>query len=461
MKKFLFFALAAVTLIAAECNPDPVIIPVSGITITPDGIVTMGVGTSVALTANITPPDASNQEVTWSSDNTVVATVSSTGVVTGVSAGFAIISATATDGSAIEGTRLIAVKTFPSGDGTEANPYLIRTPKQLDAVREDLVSYYKLGNNIDLTGYLAPGGAGYAKWGTEGWMPIGDDTDWFAGGLDGAGFIINGLMINRPTMFKVGMFGYTVSYIKNLGLENVDVTGFYGVGALVGDADFGSITNCYVTGVVNGDGVVGGIAGEVSSSIICCYSNASVNSIIPDINGCAGGIAGLAGGLLCNIVNCYATGAVSGDNGVGGLVGINDANITNCYATGSVIGKTSVGGVAGQVHANSKITNCITLNTSVAETGYHYPWIYVGRVIGLDGGTLTNNWAWSGMTVKYNSGVDKSPLMIGGSQLDGADCAAVPLASWWTTVAPGGPGWDGLTVWLFADGQLPKLRWQK
>jgi len=51
------------------------------------------------LTATITPSDAANKNVTWSSSNTAVATVSTTGTVTAVSTGSAIISVKTEDGN--------------------------------------------------------------------------------------------------------------------------------------------------------------------------------------------------------------------------------------------------------------------------------------------------------------------------------------------------------------------------
>ncbi len=57
------------------------------------------VGDSETLTATITPSDATNQKVTWTSSNTNVATVDENGKVTAVGAGTATITATAADGS--------------------------------------------------------------------------------------------------------------------------------------------------------------------------------------------------------------------------------------------------------------------------------------------------------------------------------------------------------------------------
>ena len=69
-----------------------------------------GTGGTEQLTATITPNDAVNKNVTWSSSNTDVATVSNTGLVTAVSKGTAIITVTTEDGG-YKATCTVTVRT--------------------------------------------------------------------------------------------------------------------------------------------------------------------------------------------------------------------------------------------------------------------------------------------------------------------------------------------------------------
>jgi hypothetical protein len=58
-------------------------------------------GETMTLTATVTPDDADDTSVTWNSSDEAVATVDAQGKVTAVASGFAIITATANDGSGV------------------------------------------------------------------------------------------------------------------------------------------------------------------------------------------------------------------------------------------------------------------------------------------------------------------------------------------------------------------------
>lgn len=72
-------------------------VPVKSVSIS--GAKTVVVGSKITLKATINPNNASNKKLTWKSSNTGVATVSNSGVVTGVKAGSTTISVTTADGN--------------------------------------------------------------------------------------------------------------------------------------------------------------------------------------------------------------------------------------------------------------------------------------------------------------------------------------------------------------------------
>lgn len=81
---------------------------VTAITVAPS-TQSIAVGGTVQLRATITPTDATNQNVKWSSKQEAIATVSQSGVVTGKTAGVAHIVASAQDGSKVTGEAQITV----------------------------------------------------------------------------------------------------------------------------------------------------------------------------------------------------------------------------------------------------------------------------------------------------------------------------------------------------------------
>lgn len=96
--------------------------PVKEISITPASA-QISEGQTVTLTANVSPADASNKNIAWTSSNAEVATVDGNGVVTGKKAGNATITATATDGSGKSASATVNVKA-KSVDPKPENPVI-------------------------------------------------------------------------------------------------------------------------------------------------------------------------------------------------------------------------------------------------------------------------------------------------------------------------------------------------
>ena len=313
-----------------------------------------------------------------------------------------------------------------SGNGTQGDPFIITTPAQLSAVRNALDAHYRLACDIDLTAYLAPGGAGHAQWTDDGWLPIADY--WparFIGSFDGEGHKITGLWLARSLNDSVGLFGFTDgANIRNLGVEisAEGVVGNTSVGGLVGTSFNSSITNCCVDGDVDGESLVGGLMGtSFNSGVTNCRAEGRVTAG----SGRGGGLAGVS--TNSRITNCNAAGSVSGDKDLGGLVGVStnsrvtncyaacgvtatggfaggllgaqfDSRIANSYATGDVSGEYNVGGLVGGQNSSLGFVNSISNSYASGNvSGNKNIGGLVGGQLGVN--TIANSYRWQFATV--------------------------------------------------------------
>ncbi len=109
----------------------------------------LGIGKTVQLTAKVQPEDATNKNVTWSSNNEVVAMVSDSGLVIAVSEGTATITVTSEDGG-FTGSISVTVKTADSGqqpgDGDVALTITgdgVTTPKEFTQLQLEEMRQYQ------------------------------------------------------------------------------------------------------------------------------------------------------------------------------------------------------------------------------------------------------------------------------------------------------------------------------
>ena len=200
---------------------------------------------------------------------------------------------------------------------------------------------YELAADINLASY----GQSYAA--GAGWQPIGSESAPFTGIFSGNDFTINNLIINRPSENYVGLFGRVSAAVElqDVRLEEVNVTGNFHVGGLVGNGNAATITASSVTGMVSGNADVGGLVGHGEGT------NVNVSSMAGTVRG-TNTIGGLVGwGVDANIIFSYAMGTVQGEFfSVGGLMGDGDgATITASYSMAMVRseGGGAVGGLAG------------------------------------------------------------------------------------------------------------------
>jgi len=146
---------------------------------------------------------------------------------------------------------------FGGGSGTSSDPYLIEDVWDLQNIGSGLALNYALKNDINASITR--------NWNSgAGFIPIGtSSSNDFRGSLDGRGYNITNLHINRSSSSYVGLFGMIDhGTVKNLNLKNASIRGYWSVGSFAGYNNGGSISHCSVNGTVSGWRYVGGYCGQ-------------------------------------------------------------------------------------------------------------------------------------------------------------------------------------------------------
>ena len=188
------------------------------------------------------------------------------------------------------------------------------------------------------------------------WTPIGTESQPYTGTFDGNNYTITGLTVNQTRNY-VGLIGCIGSdgTVKNVKLENVNITGDgYFVGGVAG-TNYGTIENCSVDGTLtNYVQYLGGVVGDNYGSIIGCSSSGTITGTGPNV----GGIGGQSVGGT--IMACYSVANIKGSSSSGGVLGQTNREtvVIACYhAKGNVTGEQSwIGGVIGWNYG--KVTAC-------------------------------------------------------------------------------------------------------
>lgn len=199
------------------------------------------------------------------------------------------------------------------------------------------------------------------------WTPIGTESQPYTGTFDGNNYTITGLTVNQ-TRNCVGLIGCIGSdgTVKNVKLENVNITGNgYSVGGVAG-RNYGTIENCSVDGTLtNYVQYLGGVVGDNLGSIIGCSSSGTITGTGPNV----GGIGGQSVGGT--IMACYSVANIKGGSSSGGVLGQTNREtvVIACYhAKGNVTGEQSrIGGVIGWNYG--KVTACYWENNQEQGIG--------------------------------------------------------------------------------------------
>jgi len=244
------------------------------------------------------------------------------------------------------------------GSGTLADPWIINSCAELQDMQEHLDGNYALGADINCSETNTwNSGAGFRPIGNNLGAALREDKSEkpkvlffqkasfsgptysgtkFTGSLNGRGYVINNLYINRPEQSSQGLFGClgTGSSVTRIGLVDYNIVGYQILGGIVGRNEAGTITKSYTSGTITG----------LAASTY------------------AGGIVG------------YQIGATN--------------IISNSYSTGTITGPSSVGGIAGWAHTGVISNTYSSANVSATATGAAS---YAGGIIGIQSSAVASN----------------------------------------------------------------------
>ncbi len=142
--------------------------------------------------------------------------------------------------------------------------YSLKTANDVQGIQHDLGGDYIQANDIDMTTIANFRPIAYDR------IPGGDhDGAKFSGSIDGSGYTINNLTIDRENEDYIALISYVNNgaIIKNIGMRNININGGYDVSGLVGYLQGGgNISNSYVSSSsVEGIALVGGVIGNIFS----------------------------------------------------------------------------------------------------------------------------------------------------------------------------------------------------
>ena len=249
--------------------------------------------------------------------------------------------------------------------------------------------------------------------GSSNWTPVGTSSAPYNGIIDGDGFTISNLTISGGSNIGfIGVASYKGSFVKNLKLANVNVSGTKNVGAVVGNASndgnadnchvlsgkvaasgdnvggivgyseyYGGAQNCSNEAEISGDSYVGGISGHAFATRSTnrgsvtgtgnyvagvygsySYGNTTENKNYGDVTG-VDNVAGITG--KGNSTYSLNEGDITGRDYVAGITPSNSSsflgNIGGCTNKGAIKGRNNVAGIIEYCH--SSLADCINEGT--------------------------------------------------------------------------------------------------
>ena len=265
----------------------------------------------------------------------------------------------------------------PKGEGTEQNPYIIKTVKDWNRAVETIDNtphYYTLVGDLDFT--------------NQTFYPFGSVNNKFNGVFDGNQHTISNVNVSGYT--NTGVFGYITGTVKNVNFDHITVTGSAGNTGIIGKSENGTINGIKARNVtVTGTGVVGGLVGFATGTVRSVDIQATVT-------GTGNSVGGVVGDTNSGFSIQYALfkGAVTGADKVSGILGNNTNNGNNIKSfvydstitgTGTYVGIITTSNQCGDDNrnSNSTATTTATKNTSFSKDGTTVAYVTLETVDGM------------------------------------------------------------------------------
>ena len=224
--------------------------------------------------------------------------------------------------------------------GSKENPFVVKSAADLANLLNLLVAgrmnYVVMEDDVDMAGVTDWKPLfNYANSTEECKYPIID--------FDGKNHVIRNLTSNTDGAYDYcGLFGVLCGNVRNLGVENANVTCAGGTGIIagyLGHSTYGQpcyVENVWVTGKLTASGYCGGLFGNIADEahIYNCYANVEVNGS----SDLTGGIIGRVRNLV-EMVQVYAAGSINQGGGIIGG-GFQDATPAGSYKNVAVWNNT-------------------------------------------------------------------------------------------------------------------------
>ena len=257
-----------------------------------------------------------------------------------------------------------------TGAGTEASPYILKTPDHLlkmnELVKAGETVWFELGDDIDMLGIAR-------------WIPLNFESPYSkAVHFDGKGHTISNFKCSAGSY--PSFFGVLNGTVKDVIFDNAVLDGAGKAGVIAGYCGTNTGTNdapvyvkATVTGVtvqnskITADSYAGGLFGQVySPSVItdCHAKNVEISSELERVGGLIGQVGVSNFAIGATITDCTAENVtLEAQKNVGGLIGVSYNDVSRCTASGHVTStlesnkEVSVGGLIGHLEKGN-VSDC-------------------------------------------------------------------------------------------------------